>query len=427
MKVAIQTLGCKVNQYESASMEGMLRNHDCEIVSQNENPDVMIINTCTVTAKSDCESRRLIRKAIRGGARVIATGCYAQLRPADLAQIEGLDLIIGNSGKQDIIRHLSRLSTNKGQPTTAIGIPSSIMNAHPYHSDRARAFLKIQDGCNASCSYCTVPLARGSSRSMDVRSILESMDQLCSAGYREVVLTGIHIGMYGSEYDNGRSLFHLVVKIANTYPDIRIRLSSIEPKEFDFSLLSFMKSGSVCRHLHIPLQSGSDGVLQRMNRGYNATFYKRLIKRILTDCPDVSIGTDIIAGFPGESDNDFESTVNLLNDLPFHYLHVFPYSKRPDTVAAGLPDQVSDQKRKERVRTLLALSAKKKYHFIGGQIGRILNVIVEKREPNTPYFKAISDNYLMIYLPSTELSPGDFRKIQVKSLTNGRLIGKLID
>lgn len=428
MRVAIQTLGCKVNQYESASMEGMLRNHDCEVVSENDNPDVMIINTCTVTAKSDYESRRLIRKAIRSGARVIATGCYAQRRPEDLLQIKGLNLIVGNSGKQDIVRHLSRLSTIQDEPTSvAMDSTSLRLTANPYHSDRARAYMKIQDGCNASCSYCAVPLARGKSRSMDVQGVLASMEQLSNAGYHEVVFTGIHIGMYKSDNGNGKSLFNLVDFIARTYPDIRIRLSSIEPHEFDFNFLSLMKRGNVCRHIHIPLQSGSDRVLQRMNRRYNTTFYKRLIHRILTACPDISIGTDVIAGFPGESEHDFTGTVNLLNDLPFHYVHVFPYSKRPNTAATVLPDQINDRLRKQRVHALIEIGARKKYLFMNSQVGQYLNVIVEQKEHNHSYFKSISDNYLAVYLPDRSLSPGDFRKVQVKSLTHGRLLGKLID
>jgi threonylcarbamoyladenosine tRNA methylthiotransferase MtaB len=255
MKISIQTLGCKVNQSESAAIEGLLRNNNYEVVKHDDSPDVCIINTCTVTAKSDYQSRQLIRRAVKFGARVIATGCYTQLKPDDLSKIDGLSLMIGNSEKANIIDHIKKLSTKNSGTSTIIAPPGSPLMFQPYYSGRSRAFLKIQDGCNFSCSYCTVPLARGRSRSLKPEDVMLSVKKLFDSGYREIVLTGIHIGSYGIDIRPGNFLIDIVNKMVSSFPDIRIRLSSIEPQEFNEDFLSLMKDGNVCRHLHIPLQS----------------------------------------------------------------------------------------------------------------------------------------------------------------------------
>jgi threonylcarbamoyladenosine tRNA methylthiotransferase MtaB len=421
MKIAIQTLGCKVNQSESASMEGVLRENNYEIVGPSGSPDICIINTCTVTGKSDQESRRLIRKAVRSGAKVIATGCYAQLRHEELSHIKGLHLVIGNAGKGEILKYLGKTASENG---TAVSVEPSDkpLTSQPYFSSRSRAFLKIQDGCNFSCSYCTVPDARGKSRSLSKEEVMSGMSKLAADGYREVVLTGIHIGSYGTDLNPAISLIKLVKEITLAFPNVRIRLSSLEPREFDFGYLQLMKSGNVCRHLHIPLQSGSDKVLKAMNRGYSTSFYKQLINRIITSYPDISIGTDIVVGFPGESDNDFDDTVKFVESLPLSYLHVFPYSKRPGTKAALLEDQITDKVKKSRARRLIDISNLKKYNYNIGNLGRELNVIVENKLGTDSIYSSISSNYLRILIASRSLEQGQIIKVRVKSVTDEGLI-----
>jgi threonylcarbamoyladenosine tRNA methylthiotransferase MtaB len=421
MKVAIQTLGCKVNQSESASIEGLLRSNNYEVVKHDDSPDVWIINTCTVTAKSDYQSRQLIRRAVKSGACVIATGCYAQLKPDDISKIDGLSLAIGNSEKTNIIEHIKKLSTKKSNTSITMRPPDSPLMYQPYYSNRSRAFLKIQDGCNFSCSYCTVPLARGRSRSLQPDDVMLSVRELFDSGYREIVLTGIHIGAYGRDIHNRNSLIDIIKKIVTSFPDIRIRLSSIEPQEFDDEMLSLMKDGNVCRHLHFPLQSGSGRILKLMNRGYSTHNYAQLINRVLTAYPDISIGADIIAGFPGETDEDFHDTVKFVNDLPLSYFHIFPYSKRPNTKAA-----ISKIK-KERVKLLLDISNKKKYDYMARNINRDLDVIVEQKSEKTGSYKVLSDNYLKIHLKADNLTPGDRLRARVISLTGGKLRGEPID
>ncbi len=423
-------MGCKVNQSESASMEGILRANNYRIVKHTDGPDVYIVNTCTVTARSDYQSRQLIRKAVKSGARVIATGCYAQLRPDELIKIKGIDLVIGNSGKDDIVDYLHNLSGSGGRRSVIVGPPGSPLKAKPYFSGRSRAFLKIQDGCNSSCSYCTVPMARGRSRSLYPADVLKVVDGLVTDGYREVVLTGIHIGGYGLDLQPESSLLDIVDKMADSYPGIRIRLSSMEPQELkeDFLgfILKFIKEGRVCRHLHIPLQSGSDRILKTMNRGYNTGYFKQLIHRILSECPDISIGTDVIAGFPGETVKDFDDTVKLIEELPFSYLHVFPFSKRPETKAALSPDQVRGNVKKERVNRLIEIGKNKKNAYMARNLNAILNVIVENKNTTAGFYNVISDNYLRLLVRADRLQPGQQIQVRVSSLTDAGLIAETL-
>ncbi len=425
MKIAIQTLGCKVNQSESSSIEGILRDNNHEVVKHTGNPDICIVNTCTVTAKSDHQSRQMIRKALRSGARVIAAGCYAQLKPNELAEIEGLDLVIGNSGKNDILKYINEIAADSPVNTeVAVEEPRSLLYSQPYFSSRSRAFLKIQDGCNFSCSYCAVPEARGRSRSLDEAGVMKSVENLIADGYREIVLTGIHIGSYGLDMDPKIALVDLMKNICDQYPDVRIRLSSIEPQEFNDRFLELMEDGRVCPHLHIPLQSGSDRILKVMNRGYTTKYYAQVINRIITAYPDISVGTDIITGFPGETVNDFDTTVKFLEDLPLSYLHIFPYSQRPNTKATLMDNQVSESEKKIRVKRLLEISQLKKIDYISRHLGRELNVIVENKIGKNGLYSAISDNYLRVFIKSSRAVAGQFIRIRVISLTDNELIGQ---
>jgi threonylcarbamoyladenosine tRNA methylthiotransferase MtaB len=431
MKVCIHTLGCKVNQSESSSIEGALRKSDHQVVAKDRDADVVIVNTCTVTAKSDYQSRQLIRRAVRSGARVIATGCYAQLRPKELTGIEGLDMVVGNSGKQHIIDQLNMLvppeNTEYGDAPIIVENSSGQLKLQPYWSSRSRAFLKVQDGCNFACSYCAVPKARGKSRSLSLEDALSAVGEMDSQGYREIVITGIHIGTYGLDLTPKTSLPELMDKITAGYPDIRIRLSSVEPQEVSDSLLKLIKERNICSHLHIPLQSGSDRILTLMNRRYTTGFYQQLINRIITEIPGIAIGTDIITGFPGESDKDFEQTVKFIKQLPLSYLHVFPYSKRPNTKALLLSDFISGKVRKERVKKLREVSENMKRNYMAMHLGKVLDVVVEKKSITTGYYNAISSNYLRISIKAEGLKSGGNLKVQVRSFIDGCLLAEPLD
>ncbi len=428
MKVAIATLGCKVNQSESASIEGLLKNKNHEIVTTADNPDIYIINTCTVTAKSDYQSRQLIRKALKTGAKVIAAGCYAQLKPDDLLKIEGLHLIIGNSAKKDIINHIEKLKYNNCDASVIDNYPlSAPLTLQPYHSNKARAFLKIQDGCNFSCSYCAVPLARGKSRSLNIQDIINAVNELNNAGYKEIVLTGIHIGSYGLDLYPKSSLLNIVSMLIQYFPHIRFRLSSIEPQEFKADYLSYIKEGSLCAHLHIPLQSGSDRILNEMNRGYSTIFFKKIIDTIESTNPDISIGTDIIAGFPGETEKEFKETVKFLEQLPLSYMHVFPYSKRPNTRAILSNSHINESIKQDRVKTLLTIANNMKNTYLKKNLGKTLDVIVEDKSITTGLYIGISDNYIKLSIISDNLSKGQRLKVKVISLTKSGLISKPLE
>ena len=429
MRIAIKTLGCKVNQSESASIEGALREKGHEIVPMSQDtdePDVCIVNTCTVTAKSDYQSRQLIRRAIKSGARVIATGCYAQLRPDELSKIKGIDLIIGNSQKGKIQEHVYKLSLippnpplTKGgrgdfQRKVFIDSPETPLVSESYYSNRARAFLKIQDGCSFSCSYCAVPLARGKSRSLYPEDVIKAVDKFSAEDYKEIVLTGIHIGGYGLDLKPRSSLLEIVNKITDAYPFIRFRLTSIEPQEFKKEFLMLIKEGAVCPHVHIPLQSGSNRILKAMNRGYSTSLFKELINDIVLTCPDISIGTDVIVGFPGENDKDFEDTAKFLEELPFSYIHVFPYSKRPDTQAVKLPEHINNAVKRKRVNIILETAKRKKNDYISRQLGQRLDVIVEGKTATNGFYRAISDNYIRpIIIADNSISK---QRLQVEAL-----------
>jgi len=427
MRIAIKTLGCKVNQSESSSMEGMLRNQDHDIVDYNDNPDICIVNTCTVTGKSDYQSRQLIRKAIKTGARVLATGCYAQLKPDELEKIEGLNLIIGNSGKKDIISYINKLAAGDTCHSLSAYPHLSSLSLQPYYSTRSRAFLKIQDGCDFSCTYCTVPLARGRSRSLKQDDVRTAAERLSIDGFNEIVLTGIHIGCYGLDLNPKSSLLDIVKMLIASFPHLRFRLSSLEPHEFKDEYLSYVKSGNLCSHLHIPLQSGSNKILKAMNRGYTTEFYKKVIDRIMYACPDIAIGTDIIAGFPGENEADFNESAEFIRNLPVNYLHVFPYSRRANTQALLFDEQINDQIKRERVNKLLDISYKKRIDHLNRNLGKILDVVIENKITNSSLYKGISDNYLKLVVRSNGLSKGQRIKVRVISLTRSGLFAEPVN
>jgi threonylcarbamoyladenosine tRNA methylthiotransferase MtaB len=348
MRVAFRTLGCKVNQVESEQLKEEFIRQGYEIVDYDREADIYIINTCTVTHTSDRKSRSAIRRAIRQqpGAVTVAIGCLAQVNPEQLEAIEGINLVVGNDQKENLPSIIRDYMAT--QPMTAEVYRGSFardsglktVNYSRPHK-RTRGFIKIQDGCENHCSYCIVPQARGPVRSKKPLQVLEEIERMLELGYREVVLTGIHTGLYAydiTDWDLSRLIQEIFEQIKGEY---RIRLSSIEPLEVSRPLLDIMASESrLCRHLHIPLQSGSDRILKAMNRRYDRSYYRELLQRVQEQIPGIALTTDIMVGFPGEREGDFQQSLDLLKQLPVYDLHVFPYSLRRGTVAAEMDEQV---------------------------------------------------------------------------------------
>ncbi|MCJ7593764.1 MAG: tRNA (N(6)-L-threonylcarbamoyladenosine(37)-C(2))-methylthiotransferase MtaB, partial [Desulfobacterales bacterium] len=360
----IITLGCKVNQYESAFLREALERAGWSQVSRDEEADVCIVNTCIVTQGASYQSRQAIRKAIRENpvGMTAAVGCYAQVFSEELSKIEGLNLIAGNTLKGRLPGLLLDLS-RESRPRLAL---EDFCGPAPFEhlpveslSDRTRAFLKIQDGCESFCTYCIVPYARGPLRSLDSAEVVSMMRSLSEQGYKEVVLTGIHLGKYGVDLQPAADLKKLLVLIGKETLPLRVRLSSIEPKEVDQELIDIVASQDwLCRHFHLPLQSGDDGILKKMNRDYTAAEFARLVEDIHGRMPLAAIGVDVMAGFPGEDDRACRNTFSLLQDLPISYLHVFPFSPRAGTPAYVFPGRVDERENKKRTEELRVLGRK---------------------------------------------------------------------
>ncbi|MGO9014190.1 MAG: tRNA (N(6)-L-threonylcarbamoyladenosine(37)-C(2))-methylthiotransferase MtaB [Dissulfurispiraceae bacterium] len=400
MRISILTLGCKTNQSESFSIEGSLKLAGNDIVDITDAPDLCIINTCTVTAKADRQSRQLIYRALRNNAKVIVTGCYSELNADEIKRIGSTIDIIKNSEKESIVTKLTNF--NPGDPC--------VNNRYPRH----RPIVKVQDGCNFSCSYCAIPKARGRSRSESYDEIIRKINEYDAWGYKEVVLTGIHLGAYGLDLRVKKSLSDLLRGILKETSMTRIRLSSLGINEINDDLLDTMRDSRICRHLHIPLQSGDDFILKRMGRAYTeATFNKRL--EFITEMfPDISIGTDVITGFPGEGDGSFLKTCRFIEAAPFSYVHVFPYSLRPGTRAATFGGQIQDIVKKQRVKLLKAIGESKKRAYLRRHLNKTLEILIENRTAEG--YVGTSANYIKVLIASGS-------DIREETLINGRVTG----
>lgn len=407
-KVAFHTLGCKVNQVETEQMIEDFSRQGYQIVEFDDPADVYVINTCTVTHISDRKSRAVLRRAVRTNphALIVATGCAAQVKPDQLAELEGISLIIGNQNKdrlvEIVVNHLAGQSHQRKiwiepfAPATGLR-PVLYTNPH----QRTRAFVKIQDGCQSFCSYCIVPMARGPLRSKAPGDVMAEIKQLIRLGYHEIVLTGIHTGFYGADlagWNLTRLLDTILTRVSGNY---RLRLSSIEPLELNDRLLALLaEEVRMCRHLHIPLQSGSDRILHSMGRSYDREYYRRLVLKAAALIPGTAITADVMVGYPTETEADFQDTYGLIEELPIYELHVFKYSPRAGTPAAELNPQVEALSKQERSSRMLALGAGKKQNFIESFIGQELEVLVE-RQLNEGTYLGISDNYIEVELSST--------------------------
>jgi threonylcarbamoyladenosine tRNA methylthiotransferase MtaB len=397
----IITLGCKVNQCESAYLREALVQNGWSPAERDGSADVNIVNTCIVTQRASYQSRQAIRKAIRENPSSItaATGCYAQAFPEELSRIEGLDLIAGNALKGHLHKVLQ--DCRKGAPTC---LSHSDFNASLSEeilplSERTRSFLKIQDGCDSFCTYCIVPFSRGPLRSLEPNKVISLLRSLSEEGYKEVVLTGIHLGKYGVDLSPAASLKDLLTLIGKERIPLRIRLSSIEPKEVVPELIRMAASEEwLCRHFHIPLQSGDNRILEKMNRNYTSEEYARLIESIYSQIPLAAIGADIMAGFPGEGEGAYRNTYTLVKDLPMSYFHVFPFSARQRTAAWDFKDKVDEREIKKRAEALRVLGQKKRENFYRSCMGNTFQVLAEGLD-RSGMIKGLSDNYLPVLFP----------------------------
>ena len=411
--VAIATLGCKVNQFESEALMSALEQRGYGLVPFGEGADITIINTCTVTHRADFQSRQLVRRAFRSNPKslIIVTGCYSQVEPETLAGIEGVKYLLGNREKGQI-PDLLPLMREGGFPRIRVSdiheetlfsdLPLPSFHCH------TRAFLKIQDGCDARCSYCIVPHARGQGRSLPPERVMEHLKGLKERGFKEVVLTGIHIGSYGLDLSPPFTLEKLLRRIEEEETPDRIRLSSIEPLDFSADLVaSLSQSAKVCPHLHIPIQSGDDEILRRMNRNYDRSYLSDLIQELHRRIPKLSIGADVIVGFPGEAEERFKSTYELIESLPFSYLHIFPFSKRKGTPAFQFPQRVDEAVIKKRAEEMRELGKQKRQTFYRQFLHQELNVLVEDRkEKESGRWKGLSRNYIPVLLTHGSGSEG---------------------
>ncbi|MBA4252005.1 MAG: tRNA (N(6)-L-threonylcarbamoyladenosine(37)-C(2))-methylthiotransferase MtaB [Chlorobiaceae bacterium] len=398
-KVCLYTLGCKLNFSETSTIGKQFQSNGFSVVDIDDSADVYVINTCTVTENAEKECRQIIRRALRKNPKafIVVTGCYAQLRPEEISFIDGVDLVLGSNEKFNLFDHAknfekSELACISVSPTDQLdyfGFASSTDS-----DSRTRAYLKIQDGCDYKCTFCTIPLARGKSRSMNPDDVIKEFVSLVKQNYKEIILTGVNVGDYGKAHN--LNLHSLLTRMIQVEGDFRIRISSIEPNLLTDEILELTASSEkMCKHFHIPLQSGSAKILKLMQRRYTLDDYSQLITRAKNIFPELGIGVDVIVGFPGEGEEEFLETYNFLSALPISYLHVFTYSERPDTKAISMPNEVDVYERKKRNKLLRLLSEQKKNDFYLSQVGKHLKVIFET-ENDLGKMKGYSSNYIRV-------------------------------
>ena len=432
MRAALMTLGCKLNQAETVAMEELLEEGGYEIVPFEEQADVYVVNTCTVTSKSDYRSRQAIRRATGRNSRavVVVTGCYAQMFPHEAARIEGVALVVGN-GEKNRLPELLRVHREEDGPAIHVGplgpgvpfAPAAIAE----FTGHTRAFIKVQDGCNFRCAYCIVRRARGPSRSQPAAEVLDQVRRLVAHGHTELVLTGINLGRYGRDLPGGPTLAKLLWQLAEVEGVMRIRISSVEPGEVADELIECIAGcPKVCPHLHIPLQSGDDDILRAMCRPYDRRYYAELIDRLVTRVAGIGIGADVMVGFPGETEDCWRNTCTFVESLPVSYLHVFNYSRRPGSPAADFSGQVDPEARKARSQEMRALGARKRLAFRRRYMGCVLSVLVEStRDKETRLLKGLTGNYVQVLLDGEDALMSRYVRVRLERIEGGRVYGSL--
>ncbi len=426
--VAFHTLGCKLNYAETSTIGRQFTDHGFRVVPFEGSSDVYLLNTCSVTERADRECRQIVRRIRRRSpeAYIIVTGCYAQLRPDDLAQVEGIDLILGTKEKFGVFERAGGFHKS-AVPQTFVSCIDGEDDCAPAFSaevgGRTRAFLKVQDGCDYSCAFCTIPAARGASRSVPADLVLQQARTLAGQGFKELVLTGVNVGDYGRR--SGSDLLSLLRLLEGVDGIERIRVSSIEPNLLNRSLIDhILSSDKCCRHFHIPLQSGSDEVLKGMRRRYLRRLYEEVVRTITAGDPDAGIGADVITGFPGETDVHFRETAAFLADLPLSYLHVFTYSERPGTPAESMDGAVDPRIRHERSALLRDLGRRKRSSFAARFVGKTLPVLLEHRGGHGRII-GLTSNYLRVGIRPEGVEPNQIVPVTVETAGEEECLGIL--
>ncbi|MDU6709544.1 MAG: tRNA (N(6)-L-threonylcarbamoyladenosine(37)-C(2))-methylthiotransferase MtaB, partial [Staphylococcus epidermidis] len=416
--VAFHTLGCKVNHYETEAIWQLFKDANYERVEFETNADVFVINTCTVTNTGDKKSRQIIRRAIRQNpdAVVCVTGCYAQTSSAEIMEIPGVDIVVGTQDRHKLLDYIQQFQEER-QPINGVG---NIMKNRtyeelevPYFTDRTRASLKIQEGCNNFCTFCIIPWARGLMRSRDPEKVVEQATQLVNSGYKEIVLTGIHTGGYGQDLKN-YNLAQLLRDLDTIEGLERIRISSIEASQLTDEVIDVIgNSNKVVRHLHIPLQSGSDDVLKRMRRKYTMAHFSERLTKLHQALPDLAVTSDVIVGFPGESEEEFQETYDFIVNHHFSELHVFPYSPRIGTPAARMDNQIDEETKNVRVHKLISLSNQLAKEYASKFEDEVLEVIPEEMDEEPHTLVGYADNYMKVRFEGDDSLIGQIVKVKI--------------
>ena len=434
MKVAFATLGCRVNQYESEAMAEKFIREGYEVVEYDEFADVYVINTCTVTNMGDKKSRQIISKARRKNPESIiaAVGCYSQMSPKEVSEIPGVDVVLGTRNKGDVVYYVHKA---KDEGKSQVHVQGVLQNKKfedlkiEEYQDKTRAFLKIQDGCNRFCAYCAIPYARGSVCSKDPIKVIEEVKELAANGFKEVILSGIHTASYGLDLDGEVNLITIIEEIEKIEGIERIRIGSIEPAFFTAEVIEKIKKfKKLCAHFHLSLQSGCDATLKRMNRRYTAAEYEEAVNTLRKTLEDVSISTDVIVGFPGETSDEFNATFNYLERLKLTKTHIFKYSPRKGTKAADMPNQLDGNIKDERSKALIELNNKNEHDFTEKFVGKIMDVLIEQEVKDKPgVYEGYTRNYIKVTVPCTSANiTGKIVDVKIEEAAKGHAVASLI-
>ncbi|ERI90243.1 tRNA methylthiotransferase YqeV [Clostridiales bacterium oral taxon 876 str. F0540] len=431
MKVAFATLGCRVNQYESEAMTEKFIREAYEVVDYNSFADVYVINTCTVTNMGDKKSRQMISRARRQNPEAIiaVVGCYSQIAPDEVSRIEGVDVVLGTRNKGDIVYWVNRAREVKSQMVEVNDVLRNNvfeeLNIEEYQN-KTRAFLKIQDGCNRFCSYCLIPFARGAVCSKKPDKVMEEIKELAAHGFKEIILSGIHTASYGMDLEDKVTLVDLLEQIDNIEGIERVRIGSIDPTFFSSNVIErIVKMKKLCPHFHLSLQSGCDATLKRMNRHYTSKDYKEVVEELRKNIKDVSITTDIIVGFPGETEEEFNTTYEFLKNIKLSKMHIFKFSPRKGTRAAEMNEQISGEAKEERSSKLISLSNELEKEFMKKYIGMKMKVLYEQVYDANRY-EGYTSNYIKVVSESTISIEGKILDALIKSSEDDYLLGTLV-
>lgn len=426
--VAIYTLGCKTNQYESNAIIQRFLENGYELVDFEDKADVYIVNTCTVTNMSDRKSRQILRRAKQKNPSsiLIVIGCYVQVAKETLEEMDEIDILLGNNEKKDILKYLEKFEKERQEKIT------DVMHQKEYvefgsttFTEKTRAVVKIQDGCDRFCSYCIIPFARGRVRSRKIEEVKEEITKISKLGIKEVVLTGIHIGSYGKDFEEDIGLIDLLEEINKIEGIERIRLGSLEPKLITEEFVNRLKKlDKICHHFHLSLQSGCTETLKRMNRRYTAEEFRECARLLRENFKDVMFTADVIVGFPGETEEEFETTYNFLKEIKFYKIHVFKYSRRNGTKAATMPNQVPSELQEERSKKIIELSKEIQEEYNKAYIGKTVKVLMEEKTEG--YYRGHTDNYLYVSVKSDEDLENKMINVKIEDTENENLFGKIL-